>query len=267
MRREPVVEGLFYPDSPEELRRIIREALSQTTATRTDAAVIVAPHGYISYTRDYVAAAMRAAATINPEVVVVLGSTGVPADRRVLLPESDLFATPLGDLPVDHIAVEELLHSGTHFVHDEIAHLRDHSVEVQLPWVRHLFGEVPIVPLLVGRLTVKLATATAAALRLAVRGRRPLVVVSANLSSFATVEESFFQKRRVINALYTSGPDSVYTVLSRIAPRPSATDVLAVGHILAGGCRLELLKRGTIEVEVDGGVGAVACGALAYFTP
>lgn len=267
MRREPIAEGIFYPDSAAALRRTIRTALADATAPRADANLIVAPHGPIDYTQRYVAAAMRAAAMTKPEVIVVIGPVGVEADQRVLLPESDLFGTPLGDLRVDVAMVHDLLELGTHIVHDEIAHLRDHTIEVQLPWLRVLFDGSRIVPILTGRLTPRLARATATAIRLATHGRRFLTVVSANLSSYGSVEQSLLQSRRVVNALCTHDSRTIFEVLASIEPRPSGTDALALGHILATGCQVELLQRGNVEIESDEGVRAVECGAIAYYCP
>lgn len=83
------------------------------------------------------------------ERVFLLGPSHYVAFAGVALPGSDAFVTPLGELPVDQKTVAELADFAMFKVMPEV-HKREHSLEMQLPFIRKALGEVPIVPMIVG---------------------------------------------------------------------------------------------------------------------
>ena len=123
--------------------------------------------------------------------MLLLGPVHREASQRLLLPESEAYQTPLGLTPVDRPTVERLAAREDCFTLDDIPHLEEHCLEVQLPFLQTLFPRASIVPVLMGRPAPKLVEALAAALRqeLALSPERTLIAVSANLTCYRPREQ------------------------------------------------------------------------------
>jgi len=116
----------------------------------TDITGIVAPHLDAERGSEVYAAAYRALVGMAPpDRVVVLGTNHFgQGDGVVMSPLG--FDTPMGRVMPEPAFVESLVASlGERLIKDEMDHVGEHSVQLQLPWVRYLFGDVPVVGALV----------------------------------------------------------------------------------------------------------------------
>jgi AmmeMemoRadiSam system protein B len=183
--REATVAGIFYPEEPVELLERIGSLLEAARPPISDAGVIVSPHAGLDYSGDLAALAWKAAARRAPRTVLVLAPFHRAEDNLVYLPESECFDTPLGPAAVDRALVEELRDCGTIFAVNDIPHLEEHGVEIQLPFMRYLFPEARLVPVILGKPSAAMVKSLGAALSLVfgpIAGET-LVVISTNLSS------------------------------------------------------------------------------------
>jgi MEMO1 family protein len=81
--------------------------------------------------------------------VFLLGPSHYQAFRGVALPAQSTFATPLGNLRVDETMIKALAHF-PYFRENRAVHDQEHSLEMQLPLIRKVLGDVTVVPLAVG---------------------------------------------------------------------------------------------------------------------
>ncbi len=115
--------------------------------------------------------------------VFLLGLSHYVGFAGVALPAEQTFATPLGDLEVDTEVIEHLKSYPGFAVMPEV-HRREHSLEMQLPFIKEAFGDVKIVPLLVGSMhDAEDIQLTAQMLRRYLRSD-DLVVVSSDFTHF-----------------------------------------------------------------------------------
>jgi AmmeMemoRadiSam system protein B len=118
------------------------------------------------------------------------------------LPRATAFATPLGTTPVDIARVEGLLRLGGHYRLNEAAHLPEHGLEVQLPFLQVVLGAFTIAPLLCddGADPERLAADLTALL-----ADRPddLLVVSSDLSHYHTYQEAIILDHSLLKAVAT----------------------------------------------------------------
>jgi AmmeMemoRadiSam system protein B len=184
--RAATVDGLFYPARAEELRSLLDELIAGCTTPRGRAAAIIVPHAAYQFSGRLAAAAFQAAADRKVERVVLLGPVHREESAEIVLPESEAFRTPLGDVMIDQELVEELESSSTRIIRNDIPHLEEHCLEVHLPFVQQLFPAARIVPVLMGTTTAALTRILATALRLCLASRlsSTLLVVSANMTSY-----------------------------------------------------------------------------------
>ncbi len=265
MIRSMVADEMYYPGEPDDLRRQLQEALANAPVLAGSSPVVVGPYGSYELTLPYVMQALKAAANRRPEVIVLVAPPHSTVPERALLPESDVFDTPFGPLPVDQPALEFLTSSTTLFEVDEIAHLRDHSIETMLPAVHHLFGPLPVLPILVGDLPPKMLEHAARLIPAALEDRTYLTVVSANLSGFTTPRNADARARAIIRLILESPGTTVLTTMQTIVSPPRSLVPIVLGHLLAGNsARPTILSRGTYETEFDGDTGSVVIGSIAY---
>lgn len=150
--RLPAVAGSFYPDNAARLERLVDELLSTAQApVGPPPKALIAPHAGYIYSGPIAASAfVQLPRRGSVRRVVLLGpSHFVPFEGLALSPAAS-FATPLGTVPVDTEAVGQVQALPQVRVL-EAAHSREHSLEVELPWLQRWLGEFAIVPLVVGQ--------------------------------------------------------------------------------------------------------------------
>lgn len=143
---------------------------------------IVAPHAGYVYSGPIAAsiyAALRARRTAIRRVIL-LGPTHRVAIDGMALPESRIFVTPLGEVPVDQLAVAAIS-TLPQVVVSEAAHDNEHSLEVQLPFLQTVLNDFALLPLAVGRASPQ---AVAQVIERLWGGDETLIVVSSDLSHY-----------------------------------------------------------------------------------
>jgi AmmeMemoRadiSam system protein B len=181
--REPAVAGTFYPAGPDELRSTVQGLLERAgNVAGPPPKALVVPHAGYMYSGSVAASAYARVVPMRGRVerVVVLGPAHRLAIDAIAAPGVDALATPLGTVPVDTAARDRLVDAGTIAVSDE-AHAREHSLEVQLPFLQVALGDVRVLPLAVGGVP---ASAVADVLDAVWGGEETLIVVSTDLSHY-----------------------------------------------------------------------------------
>jgi AmmeMemoRadiSam system protein B len=180
---------MFYPSSPPALRAALDAAYAGARdVVRTAPVAVVAPHAGYVYSGPIAATAYRALRPLAGTVtrVVLLGpSHYVPFDG-VAVPSVDAFATPLGDVRVDAEARARVLGLSGVVVSDE-PHANEHSLEVQLPFIIDALGDVPVLPVAVGRAGDDVVAALIDALW---DGPSVVPIVSTDLSHYLNYDEA-----------------------------------------------------------------------------
>lgn len=190
--RQPAVAGAFYPGQRQALSRDLRAMLDAawpgaSTTLPVPKAIIVPHAGYVySGSTAALAYSRLAAARQTIRRVVLLGPVHHVPVQGLALPGVEAFATPLGDVALDQQALAELADLRQVVVSRE-AHEREHSLEVQLPFLQAVLGDFKLVPLAVGDAT---PLEVAQVLERLWGGPETLVVVSSDLSHFLPYEHA-----------------------------------------------------------------------------
>lgn len=201
--RPAVNAGKFYPADPEFLGKVLDGYLQAEDVgpelPQIPKAVIVPHSGYI-YSGAIAGAAFRAwRGAEGIERVVLMGPSHTYDFSGFALPDTSVFLTPLGEVEVDARAVRELKRLSFVRVF-EAAHEPEHSLEVELPFLQKLFGEVQIIPLITGTVS---AEQVVQALDFIWGGNETVIVVSSDLShyhDYATAQRSDAVTARMIES-------------------------------------------------------------------
>jgi len=182
--RSAAVAGSFYPADRRALEASVDEMLGAATRRSGRPKALVVPHAGYVYSGPIAASAYAQLRDPSPTRVVLLGPCHFEPLRGLALPGADILATPLGEVPVDAAAVATL--AALPCV-DTVpaAHRREHSLEVQLPFLQRVLPAFTVVPLVVGRVRDDEVAAVLGALW---GGDETLVVISTDLSHYLPYE-------------------------------------------------------------------------------
>jgi len=187
--REAMVSGIFYPDDAATLMAAVDAALERVSVpfggvTKTRPSAILAPHAAFEYAGEVQAAAWYAASVSPVDRVIIIAPLRRLGEAGAYLSETHVFQTPLGDVEVDTDACADLESCGTLFSCSDIPHFESHAIEVQLPFMRRIFPDASLVPVLVGG-DAKVAASLARAIDIVFGDDmdRTLIVASSNLAS------------------------------------------------------------------------------------
>lgn len=193
--RRAAVAGSFYPRDATGLRQELERLLSAAPAPAAERPkALVVPHAGYVYSGPIAASGYAQLRAPGPAVerVVLIGPAHTAAVAGLALPDADRFETPLGALVIDAAAAERALRLPQVTV-SAAAHLREHALEVQLPFLQVLVGRVAIVPLLVGHAS---AEDVAGVLEALWGGPETLVICSTDLSHYLSYGEACLLDRR-----------------------------------------------------------------------
>jgi MEMO1 family protein len=188
--RPAAVAGLFYPGDSAELDATLDELLAGSAPAAAAAApkALIVPHAGYLYSGAVAGHAFRLLRPLRNQVerVVLLGPSHREWFRGLAVPHAQAFATPLGLARIDDATVARLAELPAVLVSDP-AHAREHSLEVQLPFLQKLLPGAQIVPILVGEATAAEVEAVLDALW---GGPETLIVVSSDLSHYHPYDEA-----------------------------------------------------------------------------
>jgi AmmeMemoRadiSam system protein B len=185
--RRAAVAGTWYPDEPTRLTAHLDRHLAGADVEPMPALrALVSPHAGLMYSGPVAAWAYRAVRARRVDAVVLVGpSHFVSFDGVSIWPEG-AWETPLGPLTVD-AGLAEAVRAGSPAIVDlPAAHGREHSIEMQLPYVARVLPGVPIVPMVMGHQTRETVFALGQALARGIqaRGVDALLIASSDLSHY-----------------------------------------------------------------------------------
>ena len=180
---KPNVAGQFYPSNKEELKKDIEKYISDARVEKLEKIrAIIAPHaGYVysGPTAGFAYAAIKGGEFNN---VLVIGPTHHEFFEGISIPKCDAVETPLGEVPMSPL-VEKLMKEKI-FVSKPEVHDREHSVEVQIPFLQTTLKDFSIVPMVTG----EVEPAKAAEIIAKYLDDKTLIVVSTDLSHYLDYE-------------------------------------------------------------------------------
>ena len=155
--RPPAVAGAFYPAAAELLRSTVDALLAEAAPppVRGVLRALIVPHAGYVYSGPIAASgyAVLARSSPRPRRLLLLGPAHFTAFSGLALPESGGLETPLGAVPIDSLATE-LPGRFAQVIRSDRAHRREHSLEVQLPFLQRVLGPdftlLPLAGALVG---------------------------------------------------------------------------------------------------------------------
>jgi len=218
--RPPAVASMFYPGGAAELRKAVKNYLSNA-GTEEDVSqlkkeeiaelrTLIVPHAGYIYSGKIAASAYRLLEQNQNQFkrVLLLG----PAHRVWLegaaFPETDAFETPLGEITLDKELIEKMLVEFSWISVSDEAHSEEHCLEVQLPFLQETLGDFELLPLVVGETKTEQITEI---IQQFSEDPETLIVISTDLSHFHDYQTAREIDARTANAIELLEPNRLST--------------------------------------------------------
>jgi AmmeMemoRadiSam system protein B len=200
MIRKPVVAGQFYPASASELKAMIRSMVKEK-AVKEEVIGLVSPHA------GYIYSGVVAGATISrvkfKDTFIIMGPNHTGAGRPLSIMTEGVWQTPLGDVEIDTELAEEILANSKHLEEDDGAHLYEHSIEVQLPFLQYFKPDLKMVPMVFGHPDGAVYKEVGKEIARAVKalGREVVILASSDMSHYEPQESAQKKDTQAIGAI------------------------------------------------------------------
>ncbi len=236
--RPSAVAGTFYPDVPEQLRTSVRQHIEggRSRAHGPAPKALIVPHAGYVYSGPVAGSGYALLESKRSEIrrVVLLGPAHfVPLDG-LALPGADAFVTPLGEVPIDKDA-EGQVASLPQVVTSSAAHAREHSLEVQLPFLQEVLTAFELVAMAVGGGNME---EVAEVIDVLWGGDETLILVSSDLSHYSDYETARRLDQQTAQAIEELRPEDL-------------GQEAACGGVALKGLLLASRRRGLAAKTVD----------------
>ncbi len=214
--RPAALAGSWYPADPAELARTVDRLLAAVEPVDGAPIALIVPHAGYAYSGRIAAVGWRQVEAGQYDLAVILAPAHRVRPRKPLAVwEDGAFSTPLGDVPVDAGVCRALLDACPHVVADRAAHLPEHAIEIQLPFLQRVCPTCRIVPLVMGDGAKDdgVIDSVAQALTRVTAGHRPVIVASSDLSHYPSYRNALAFDHATLAAIETGQPDHVRETL------------------------------------------------------
>ena len=228
--RKPVVSGLFYSDNPLSLIKEIEWSFSHhvgpgalPSSSEGQERLSI---GYVSPHAGYVYSGPVAAHVYyhlslekTPDTIVIIGTNHSGLGENVSLAPWKEWETPLGKVMVDVEARDYLIKNASIIKPDYLAHIEEHSVEVQLPFIQYIYmkrsKKPKILPLVVMDHRPKTMRGMAREIIEAMKelGRDFVIIASTDLNHYDSHDVTIRKDEKVINAIVNLDEERLYDVV------------------------------------------------------
>ena len=276
--RRPCVAGAFYPADPERLKRSIEDCFThrlgpgelpgQKSQDRKIVSVVCPHAGYVYSGSTAAHSYYHLASEAKPDSIVVLGPNHTGLGGPVSIWGTGAWETPLGKVPINEELAGAIFEASDFIDMDETAHLREHSIEVQLPFLQYIYGEVRFVPICMGYQDLETSRKVGKAIAEASAGKDVLILASTDLTHMESKSSAAVKDSGVIDRIASMDEASLQQwVRSQRVSMCGYGPVSAtlVASKMLGASKAEILSY-TTSGDITGDASAVVGYAAAKIT-
>lgn len=198
--RQAILAGAWYQKDPEALRREVTGFIKAVPVHERAGRLValISPHAGYRFSGQVAAHAYQLLANRKYDTVVVVGPSHHHRFEGVSVYDSGDFRTPLGDIPLDRDIIREIMEKDPMIRYVPEAHSKEHSIEIQLPFLQTVLPGFRLVPLVMGEQGMPGCRRLAETLSRSLKGKSVLLVASTDLSHFHPDSEARAMDQRVI---------------------------------------------------------------------
>jgi AmmeMemoRadiSam system protein B len=222
--RLPCQAGSFYAASERSLRQQIEECFIHDFGSRALPNVreqglrrviaLVSPHAGYMYSGSVAAKGYAYVANDGrPDSIVIVGPNHTGYGTGISIMLGGVWRTPLGDLRIDAELATDIQKHSEFIDVDSGAHLYEHSIEVQLPFLQYVYGSVQFVPICMRMQDVEVSRDVGAAIARASVGKNVLIIASTDLSHYEPQSIAEKKDRLALDAISSLDEEALQAVV------------------------------------------------------
>jgi MEMO1 family protein len=246
--RRPAVAGAFYEGTPERLRAQVDDCfVDPVPAVKERFIGAVVPHAGLMYS-GHVAAALYGAAAL-PRRFVILCPNHTGLGHFAAINREGAWRTPLGDVAIDTGLAGALMAKSRLLAEDAGAHAREHSLEVQLPFLQRLAGDFTFVPICLGAHRYDYAEEIGRAIAAVLKEEHDVAILaSSDLNHYEDQQTTLRKDQIAIAQILALNPKELWRVVdeydvSMCGFIPTTTMLIAANEL--GASKARLVKHAT----------------------
>ncbi len=216
MIRGPVVAGMFYPFSRDSLERTLSRLFEHTKAS--DFICVVSPHAGYEYSGKTAAFAIN---SLRPaKTFIILGPNHNITGSEFSIMGSGEWETPMGRIGIDQELAKELKRCEV-IRDDDSAHMQEHSIEVQLPFLQHRFKNPKFVPISIANMDysdefLRKCASLGEHIAKTIEGRKTNVIASSDFSHYLPKEVAEDKDEKAVERIERLDPKGFFRTLEEI---------------------------------------------------
>ena len=214
MKRLPAVAGQFYYGNPARLKNQVEQYIVKD-AVREKVIAIVSPHAGLMYS-GHVAGAVYSSIRF-PKTFILLGPNHSGLGPNMSITSSGEWEIPTATFAIDEELGRSIKKKAPRIIEDTQAHMHEHSLEVQLPFIAYSSDECRILPISISRASIEECEATGRAIAEAVRecGYDVVIVASTDMSHFEQDAAARKIDNLAIREVLGLDPAGLYSIVVR----------------------------------------------------
>lgn len=224
--RRPCQAGSFYAGTPEALKKQIENCFTNKLgpgkvpiAQKGSRKVIglVCPHAGYMYSGPVAAHSYYCLAVDGkPDVIVIFGPNHTGQGSGLAVMKEGVWRTPLGDVQIDEGTVDQILRKSGIVDADDLAHVYEHSVEVQLPFLQYLYGSAfKFVPISFLMQDFESSREVGQAVAAALDGKNAVIIASTDMTHYEPHEVAEKKDGKALIALEKLDEKGFYSAIER----------------------------------------------------
>ena len=262
MIRRPVVAGQFYPQTEASLRKMLL-GLIDPALEKQDAIGVIMPHAGYVYS-GYVAG-IAISKVILKKTVIILGTNHTGSGEKFSIMTNGSWATPLGEVKIDSEIAGSILKESPLLREDTLAHLQEHSIEVEIPFLQYLKNDIKIVPIVVSpqaELSECQELGKDIANGFKKIGRAGLFMASTDMTHYESEEAAREKDRLAIDAIIDMNEEKLFNVVKE--KDISMCGLQATCSLISVCKNLGAKKAGLVKYQTSGDTSGDRSSVVGY---
>jgi AmmeMemoRadiSam system protein B len=226
--RRAAYAGMFYEGQTESLRDQIEGCFNHklgpgalpkiADGNLKDTIGLVCPHAGYMYSGPVAAHSYHYLARDGrPDLVVIFGPNHTGSGSGLAIMREGAWRTPLGEVEIDSTVADNIVEGSNIIDVDEAAHMREHSIEVQLPWLQFLYGSrFKFVPICFLMQDLESSREVGIAVAKAVKGKNALVIASTDMTHYEPQKTAETQDKTVLAAASKLDEKGLYSTVESL---------------------------------------------------
>jgi len=226
--RHPAYAGTFYEGSVQSLKAQIEACFTHSLGPKTLPKVLddklkrtvglICPHAGYMFSGPVAAHGYyQLALDGKPDLIVVFGPNHTGSGSGLAIMREGAWRTPLGEVEIDTAIADRIMRESSLIDVDDVAHVREHSIEVQLPWLQYLYGSgFRFVPICFLMQDLQSSREVGMAVAKALRDKNALVIASTDLTHYEPQKAAERKDKAAIEAASKLDEKRLYSTVESL---------------------------------------------------